>query len=90
MATQITRVDGIRAELIDGKAIADTIRQELKAEVDELELKYGQVRASSGSTCQQPGTLPKERQAAGQAGRRGPPSEPTRQPACLPPRSAPA
>ena len=28
-------------ELIDGKAIAETIRQELKAEVEELKLKHG-------------------------------------------------
>ena len=83
MATQITRVDGIRAELIDGKAIADTIRQELKAEVDELELKYGQVRASSGSTCQQPGTLPKER-SGGRAGRQARSAQRAHPPARLP------
>ncbi len=32
------------AELIDGKAIAETIRGELKAEVDQLQQKYGKVR----------------------------------------------
>ena len=31
------------AELIDGKAIAEQIRQELKAEVAELKAKYGKV-----------------------------------------------
>lgn len=30
-------------ELIDGKAIAEEIRRELKAEVDELQQKYGKV-----------------------------------------------
>ena len=32
------------AELIDGKAIAETIRGELKAEVDQLQQQYGKVR----------------------------------------------
>ena len=32
------------AELIDGKAIAETIRGELKAEVEQLKEKYGKVR----------------------------------------------
>ena len=35
-------------ELIDGKAIAETIRQELKAEVEELKLKHG---GKVGSGC---------------------------------------
>ncbi len=32
------------AELIDGKAIAEDIRKELKAEVEQLKAKYGKVR----------------------------------------------
>lgn len=35
------RLFAAAAELIDGKAIAETIRQELKAEVDELKAKHG-------------------------------------------------
>lgn len=31
------------AELIDGKAIAEDIRKELKAEVEQLKAKYGKV-----------------------------------------------
>ena len=41
-----------RAELIDGKAIADDIRKELKAEVDALKAKYGKVR---GKPCEEEG-----------------------------------
>lgn len=38
------------AELIDGKAIAEQIRQELKAEVDVLKQKYGKVRQAGGDS----------------------------------------
>lgn len=34
------------AELIDGKAIAETIRGELKAEVEQLRQEHGKVRTA--------------------------------------------
>lgn len=35
-------------ELIDGKAIAEDIRKELKAEVEQLQAKYGKVGRAGG------------------------------------------
>lgn len=35
--------EGHQAELIDGKAVAQTIRKECAAEVDKLREKYGKV-----------------------------------------------
>ena len=39
------------AELIDGKAIADQIRLEMKSEVEELKQKYGKVSSKERGPC---------------------------------------